>query len=531
MASEKVAARDVELGPSARTNWDWIAEAQPSQGLRLYLDVLRARLKLVALLIVVVVGSAALFVAQAEKVYEAEADLLVTPIPDDNENLFGLGLVSQSGDPTRDAETLAQLITTPAVAERVRVRLGVARTARSLLADVSAEPVAQSSIVTVTALANDPEFAARLANAFGDAATSLRTERMRDLLNSVIPQLRDQLEELPAGEVRSRETLTSRLRALETLRLLPDPTLHFETRAAPPASPVAPRPVLTVAGAFIASLILAFGVVFGRHVLDPRIEREDDLHAYRIPVIGRIPRERRRLRHRGPLWPDEASPTTVDGLQRLAGSLAAHFPAGSRTVFITSPGPADGKTSTAINLAAALTALRERVILIDGDSRGSSLSALLGDSPEHGLTDVVKDTVALDEALVEWAPLPGARIVPREPGGESAPTLISVGEAERLIRDAKARANWVIVDGPALNYAPDALPLAKAVASVVVVVHVRRTRARDLADLAELLMQQRITPDGFIVVGGKARRVYTSNSRRRGSEIKKSRGGSTADGS
>src|SRR4051794_31440850 len=117
---------------------DWVGAPRANEGLRLYFDVLRARIWLIALVVVVAVASAAFVVSRIDKVYAAEAGLLVTPIPDANENLFGLGLVSESGDPTRDAETLAQLITTPAVARRVREALELDTPPRALLKDVAA---------------------------------------------------------------------------------------------------------------------------------------------------------------------------------------------------------------------------------------------------------------------------------------------------------------------------------------------------------------------------------------------------------
>jgi succinoglycan biosynthesis transport protein ExoP len=485
---------------------DWIGEAPSGQGLRLYLDVLRARFKLVLAIILLTVGSAVFLVVQTPKVYEAETDLLITPIPGDRESLFGLGLVTESGDPTRDAETIAQLITTPSVAERARSRLGVDRPATSLLKDVTAEPVAQSSIVTVTARANDAEFAARLANVFAESAIAVRTERMHSLLDSVIPRLRRQLENLPAGEVRSRENIATRLRDLEALRLLPDPTLHLETRATPPATPVAPRPLLTIAAAIIAGLILSSGVVLGARLLDTRIEREEDLRMYRIPILGRIPRWRRH--DPGPLRPDTVPLTARQAFQRLASMLEARTAPGSRSIFVTGPGAAEGKTTTSIQLAGALASNNEQVILIEGDWRRPALAEALGISPPHGLTDVLSGRVGLEDALVDPDGYPGVRVLTRAPGRDSARATVSAEEADRVIRETRLQTSWLIFDGPPLTEAPDWLPVVNRVASVLLVTRLGRTRTRDLAELAELLVENDIIPEGFVVIGGKPRPIY-----------------------
>ena len=499
-------AHDLEPARPAPGGADWVREAPPSQGLRLYLDILRTRFKLVLAIILLTVGSAAFLVTQTPKVYEAEADLLITPIPDHRETLFGLGLVTESGDPTRDAETISQLITTPLVAERARARLGVERPARSLLKDVTAEPVAQSSIVTVTARANDAEFAASLANIFAESAVAVRTERMHGLLDSVIPRLRRQLENVPPGEVRSRERLATTLRDLETLRLLPDPTLHLETRAAPPASPVSPRPLLTMIAALLAGLILSSGVVLGSRMLDTRVEREDDLRRYRIPILGRIPRWRRH--GRAPLRQEDVPLTTRQAFQRLASTLEARAAPGSRSIFVTGPGPGEGKTTTAIQLAGALAATNEQVILIEGDWRRPALAEALGIAPPHGLRDVLGGRVSLHDALVDVDAFPGVRVLTREPGGDGTFAPVSPEDADRVIRETRLETNWLIFDGPPLTDAPDWLPVVNRVASVLLVVHLGRTRTQDLAELAELLSEHEITPEGFIVVGGKPRPVY-----------------------
>ena len=523
MRPRNVAARGPFDEP-ARQEADWIGDAAESHGLSFYLDLLRARLWLVVFIVTITVGTAAFYLVRADKVYEAHADMLVTPISGSNEDLLGLGLPFESGDPTRDAETIARLITTTPVAERARSSLAASESPSVLLGHVTAEPVAGSSIVSISAKANDPEAATALANAFANGAIDVRTDRLRSVLDAVIPQLSRQLADVPLSEPATRDTLSGKIRTLQGLRLLQDPTLHLEAEATPPKDPIAPRPVLTIAASLIGAFVLAFGIILGAHFINPRIEREEDLRRYRIPVIGRIPGEGWRQR-RGPLFrgarddswhvhdrppihPKEMSHPTADAFHRLASSLTARTGERERAIFVTSPGPNDGKTTTSLNLAAALAAFNQRVVVVDGDSRRPAIAKTLGVASESGIGDVVTGRVSVADALVDADALFGRIQVLTYEHDESAPIPISSEAADSLTREVLQRGAWLVADGPALSYGPESLPLAKRVASVLIVVRLRWTHARDLADLAELLTQQGIVPRGFIVVGSKPRAVY-----------------------
>ena len=116
------------------------------------------------------------YVLVATKTYKAEADLLITPV--DPATLPSLPLIRQSADPTRDVETAAKLVTNVDVAARVKAQLHLSESPQDLLKEVTAEPIAQSNIVAVTAEKNSKADAQRLANAFATQAVAEQTDKL-----------------------------------------------------------------------------------------------------------------------------------------------------------------------------------------------------------------------------------------------------------------------------------------------------------------------------------------------------------------
>ena len=68
-----------------------------------------------------------------------------------------------------------------------------------------------------------------------------------------------------------------------------------------------------------------------------------------------------------------------------------------RVIVVTSPLPGDGKSTVAMNLAAALSMSDRRVVLIDGDLRRPVLADSFGLIEGLGLTDVLIGSVQFEE--------------------------------------------------------------------------------------------------------------------------------------
>jgi capsular exopolysaccharide synthesis family protein len=479
----------------------WLRPPEEEQGLTRFVQTLRERGWMVLVAVVITTGVAIAYVATATKIYEASADLLVSPVAGGSTTLASLGLISSSTDPTRDVETAARLVHTVDVAERVQRELGTEETPQELLAKIDAAPVAQSNIIAVSARDEDPQFAADLANEFAEQTVADRTDQLHEQIDSIIPTLNTRLEEV--ADSPAAAGIQSQLARLETLRSGPDPTLRAETAADVPDDPVSPRPVLSIAGGILAGLVLGLGAAFAYQALDPRLRREEQLRRlYRLPILGRIPREAGHPH--SPLSPGRLSGVGIEAYRTLRGTMAAsrEDSGGGHTVLVTGSSPSEGKTTTAVNLAASLAVAGKRVILIEADLRRPAIGATLGVQGSSGVVGVLIENIALEDALVQ---APGGtselQLLLADYEGGWITELFALPSAREMIDRAKQIADYVIIDSPPLTEVIDALPLARMVDDVLIVVRLGKTRLGSVRQLGELLAENSIKPAGFAVVG------------------------------
>jgi receptor protein-tyrosine kinase len=496
---------------SAAAGAAWLNPSVDQQGLARYATTIRERRWLILATVLLTTLAAIVYLVTATKVYQAESDILVTPVSGSDPIYASLGLIHDSSDPTRDVETASRLITTIDVARRVKATLHDPRSAGALLKNVTVQPVAQSNIVAVTAEGDSPRAAQQLANTFGQEAVNLRTDLLHQQLDSSIAALKPLVPKTgPGASSTDPNSLASQLQRMQTLRLAKDPTMRVETLADAPTGPSSPKPKLSLAAGVLAGLVLGIGGAFALQVLDPRLRREEQLRRlYGLPILARIPKDSR-AHGAGALAPEMLSPSTIEAYRTLRATLAASRgrEVGATSILVTSPSPSEGKTTSAINLASSLALAGNKVILIEADLRRPAIAKALGIEPRHGTGSVLLETVDLQDALettraygnylqVLCADYSGAA------SGWMADRLF-LPSAQNLVIDAKKLADYVVIDSPPLSEVIDALPLAQRADEVLVVVRLGKSHLTKLAHLAELLSRHDIRPVGFAVVGATA---------------------------
>ncbi len=451
---------------------------------------------LVAAFIAMGLGGAVAYLSVAHKTYQAQANLLVTPVAEDDPNLLGLPLVRDTSDPTADVLTVSNLVTSPEVASLVSRQLG--GTPSALLSRVTATPVSQSQIIAVQATGSTPQQAANLANAFAQQTVRERTNVLHAQLARMIPPLKASIRQEPAAD---RAGLQTQLAIFQTLAVAPDPTLRVTSTAAPPTSPSSPKKTLSLAAGGFAGLVVGILTVLALQAVDPKLREEEQLRElYDLPLLARIPRQRA---GRVPLTPGELSPVATESFRTLRSAFSLKHRTGDRghAVLITGDTAGAGKTTVALNLAAALAAAGKHVILVEADLRRPSIGQALRVTAPKGLASVLFGEIELVDALIttRWH---GPQLELLLAGNDSASQVdrISPERARQLVQEARDICDFLIIDSPPLTDITDALPLAEEADDVLLVARIGTSQLRKLTDLGELLIRQRIRPAGVAIL-------------------------------
>ncbi|HET9673148.1 MAG TPA: CpsD/CapB family tyrosine-protein kinase, partial [Actinomycetota bacterium] len=166
-----------------------------------------------------------------------------------------------------------------------------------------------------------------------------------------------------------------------------------------------------------------------------------------------------------------------------------------------------GTTSTAVNLAVALAQADRSVVLISADLREPNAHLLLGVGNERGLGQVLAGTLPLNEAIASTG-IHQLQIVPPGPVSEidePVELLQSAGMFE-VIRRCR-QADFVLIEGPALESVADSLVLAGVVDGVVLVADAHHGTREDVA-----LARHHIEQVGGTVLGGVLNRARPEKS-------------------
>ena len=151
-----------------------------------------------------------------------------------------------------------------------------------------------------------------------------------------------------------------------------------------------------------------------------------------------------------PARPEDVGFALEKVIARRRGSTAAAGLASAPLICVLGPKGGTGKTLVATNLAVAMAARRQRVVLVDLDLQFGDLGLALGLSPEKTIYDLVKAGGSLDEEKLDGflaKHASGVRVL-MAPTRPDQASVISVEFLRELYGVLRSMADVVIIDTP-----------------------------------------------------------------------------------
>lgn len=244
------------------------------------------------------------------------------------------------------------------------------------------------------------------------------------------------------------------------------------------------RKNLTVAIALglIAGVLLA---VLLEHMDDSVKTSEDIENHARIPVLGVVPmvppKDHSVTKEEIPLLAAKAPKSPLaEAVRSLRTSLIfSTAESAPKIMHVTSPGPGEGKTTIATNVAITFALAGCKVLVVDADLRIPSIHGVFSLPNSLGLTNYLAGD-AKPASIAQPTLVQRLYAVTSGPLPPNPVELLSSAKMLDLLSLASERFDYVVVDGPPVLGLADALVLAKVSEGTIFVVDAGRTRFSEL---------------------------------------------------
>lgn len=240
-----------------------------------------------------------------------------------------------------------------------------------------------------------------------------------------------------------------------------------------PTRPSGPSAKRNMVSAGLSGVVLGCSLVLLRAMFDVTLRREEQLtEILDYPLLARIPEHAgdensrgmvgKRLKSRG----QEGYKTLRTGLEYVLPQKK-----GARVVGMSSAMAGEGKSTSAANLAFALSQLDRRVLLLECDLRRPSLHEKLPLFNGPGLSEYLCGQAALEEVVSLCTLRGGSFHVVRAGRVPPNPSeLLNSGRMENLIKLLRREYDDIILDLPPVGEVSDALTAAKYTDGMLLVV-------------------------------------------------------------
>lgn len=281
---------------------------------------------------------------------------------------------------------------------------------------------------------------------------------------------------------REKETNLTGLIRTNNVRIL-EPAL-------PPKIAIQPRPVFNLAIALALGTLLGIAVCVGLDFADSSLRNQEEVEELleapvlgMVPVIGDVPNKRRNkkvepaeLKDRDLAVHQHPTSSAAEACRSIRTNLLFISPDKPlRSLVVTSPGPQEGKTTTAISLAITMAQAGSRVLLVDTDLRRPRLHRSFSMPNEKGVTSLIASRNLSLPQVVRTSPVPNLDLLLCGPVPPNPAELLHTKRFTELIAECVVAYDLVIFDSPPTSAVTDPAIIGNLVDGALLVVRAGKT--------------------------------------------------------
>lgn len=305
--------------------------------------------------------------------------------------------------------------------------------------------------------------------------------------------------------------------------------MEIAERAAKPFSPSGPNVPLYLLASLVSGLFFGVGAAFLRELVDSSVGTPEKVwRSVGLATLGVVPHlkflNRRRYggtqiegglaRHRQAALPRTSrvpakelitnhSPLSImtEAYRTIRTSLLLSHPEKPpKVILLTSPSPAEGKTTTTLNLAIALAQDGHQVLVMDADLRKGCCHARLGKINHRGLSNLLTGNLALEESVLPTS-ISRLSLLSRGIRPPNPVDLLGSPKMRQIVSKLRESFNFILIDSPPAIAVSDAAVLSVLCDGVLLVFHGQKTTMASARQTMERLDAVRAPFMGVILNG------------------------------
>lgn len=230
-----------------------------------------------------------------------------------------------------------------------------------------------------------------------------------------------------------------------------------------PNIPISPKETIIKIAGFAIGLMLGLVLIVVRYLLHNTIVSVEDV-TRKTPaaMLGVIPSYKDELERSQIVVTQDPKSTITEAFRGVRSNLQfiASQHTGPRIISTTSTIPGEGKTFVSLNIAAILSMLDKRIIILDFDMRKPRLDKVFAVDSYKGISTILSGQTGIDECIMASG-IPNLDFITSGPVPPNPSELILLPTLNSLLEHLKKSYDYIIIDTPPIGLVTDALEILK----------------------------------------------------------------------